>query len=664
MPILADISFRRAIMLLVFAVAILAAGTAMTVKLTTDHLINDDARTDASDWAQFIAANIPDLKQIAAGELPTASSMAFLQATRKYGQVFRYAIFNRHGYSQFEADREKIGLVGMSEFSAEAAQAIATGQTIIDISEGKAAGLPEYFARAYVPIIVNGEPIAAVAAFVDQTKARSQHFSDIMVAAVVLCLITALAFGVPAIGWYLRTQEKQQADRRIQFLAHHDALTGLANRTRLIERLDSALAMLPATGGHVAVHFLDIDRFKEVNDTLGHAGGDFLLSTLGQRLSALSRIEDMVARLGGDEFVVVQTGIAGKEQAEDFARRIASVLSEPMTFKEQEIRANVTIGVAIAPADGETAERLLKHADLALYNGKAAGRNRICFFMLEMDKALQARVALEKAIRDATLNDGFVLHYQPVFKIGSERLVGFEALLRLPAPDGTLIPPATIIPVAEDMHLIDKIGALVLREACRTAAAWPKELTIAVNLSPAQFESETIVEVVTGALKESGLDANRLELEITEVLLLGNSESTMKQLRELKALGVSIVMDDFGTGYSSLNYLWKFPFDKIKIDRSFMQDFDKSGRDVETVVKSIIALGRELRMRVTVEGVETLKQADFLTGADADQVQGFYFGRPVPASELGATVLADFRNSLPTTSPPGKAKLRLQKNVG
>ena len=332
-----------------------------------------------------------------------------------------------------------------------------------------------------------------------------------------------------------------------------------------------------------------------------------------------------------------------------------------MTFNEQEIRANVTIGVAIAPADGDTAELLLKHADLALYSGKAAGRNRICFFKPEMDKALQARVALEKAIRDATLNDGFVLHYQPIFKIGSARLVGFEALLRLPAPDGTLIPPATIIPAAEDMHLIDKIGALVLREACRAAAAWPKELTIAVNLSPAQFESETIVEVVAGALKELGLDANRLELEITEVLLLGNSESTMRQLRELKALGVSIVMDDFGTGYSSLNYLWKFPFDKIKIDRSFMLDFDKSGRDVETVVKSIIALGRELRMRVTVEGVETLKQADFLTGADADQVQGFYFGRPLPASELGATVLADFGKSLSTTSPPGKAKLQLQK---
>ena len=660
MPILADISFRRAIMLLVFAVAVLVAGTAAMVKLTTDHLINDDARTDAGDWAQFIAANVPDLKQIAAGELPAISSMAFLEATRKYGQVFQYAIFNRYGYSQFKADRVKIGLVSISEFSAEAASAIETGQTIIDISRGTTADLPKHFARAYVPIIVNGEPVAVVAAFVDETKALNEHFLDILVAAVALCLITGLAFSVPAIGWYLRTREKQQADRRIHFLAHHDALTGLANRTRLVERLDSAFAMLPATGGHIAVHFLDIDQFKEVNDRFGHDGGDFLLSTLGERLSAFSRLEDLVARLGGDEFVIVQTGVGGKQQAEAFARRIASVLSEPMTFKEQEIKVNVTIGVAMAPADGDNPELLLKHADLALYSGKVAGRNRVCFFMLEMDKALQCRITLERAIRDATLNDGFVLHYQPIFEIGSERLVGFEALLRLPAADGTLIPPAAIIPVAEDIHLMDQIGALVLREACRNAAAWPKALTIAINLSPTQFESETIVGVVASALKASGLDAGRLELEITEVIMLSNCESTMRQLLELKSLGVAIVMDDFGTGYSSLSYLWKFPFDKIKIDRSFMRDFDKSGRDVETVVKSIIALGRELHMRVTVEGVETLKQADFLAAADADQVQGFYFGRPVSDSGLGAILLADFRNSLPAISPPGKAKLLLQ----
>jgi len=251
------------------------------------------------------------------------------------------------------------------------------------------------------------------------------------------------------------------------------------------------------------------------------------------------------------------------------------------------------------------------------------------------------------------------LHYQAIYEINGKNLIGFEALARLPAPDGTLIPPDTFIPVAEEMRLIDKIGAWVLHEACRTAAKWPENLTVAVNLSATQFESGMITKVVADALRDSELAANRLELEITETLLLGNNESTMAQLQQLKAMGVAVVMDDFGTGYSSLSYLWKFPFDKIKIDRSFMQGFESSGRDVETVVKTIIALGRELNMRVTVEGVETPIQADFLNNADADQVQGFFFGRPVPASEVSADILADFQRSLPPTVPRKMPKPRI-----
>jgi EAL domain-containing protein (putative c-di-GMP-specific phosphodiesterase class I) len=267
-----------------------------------------------------------------------------------------------------------------------------------------------------------------------------------------------------------------------------------------------------------------------------------------------------------------------------------------------------------------------------------------------MDTALQARIALEKILRDAVHNERFILHYQPLFEISGQRLIGFEALIRLPAEDGSLIPPMTFIPVAEDLRLIGKIGAWVLREACKAATNWPEPLTVAVNLSPAQFEAGSISTIVAGALREAGLAPSRLELEITETLLLGHSDAVMTELQGLKAMGVAIVMDDFGTGYSSLSYLWRFPFDKIKIDRSFMQGFEASGRDAETVVKTIIALGRELNMRVTVEGVETAKQAAFLDGADADQVQGFFFGRPVSASEIGTIILKDFQKLLPTES--------------
>jgi EAL domain-containing protein (putative c-di-GMP-specific phosphodiesterase class I) len=267
-----------------------------------------------------------------------------------------------------------------------------------------------------------------------------------------------------------------------------------------------------------------------------------------------------------------------------------------------------------------------------------------------MDTELQGRIELEEIIRNAVLHDRFELHYQPIFQMSNRRLIGFEALVRLSKDDGTLIPPLVFIPVAEEMRLIDKIGTWVLREACRTAASWPKHLTVAVNLSPAQFLAGSVSEMVAGALMEADLEPCRLELEITETLLLGDSESVMAELHALKELGVAIVMDDFGTGYSSLSYLWRFPFDKIKIDRSFMQGFDGSARDAETVVRTIITLGRELHMHVTIEGVETAKQAAFLDSANGEQAQGFYFGRPVPASELAANILADFQKALSTPS--------------
>jgi diguanylate cyclase (GGDEF)-like protein len=659
MAILADISLRRGIGLLILVLVILAGGIWTTIKVTTDYMLDADATSNARDWAHFIAANVSDLEQIANGEQPSRASREFFDATRKAGQVYRYLVFNRDGYSQLISDRDRIGLVDLSEFNTEAARAGQLGLPIVDIKKGSAPDQPAHFSEAYVPVLVGGRPVAIVAAFVDETEQRNQFFSVIMVAAISLCLLTGASFGIPAVAWYWRTKEKQQADRRIHFMAHHDALTGLANRVRLIEKLESVLAVLPSTGGMVAVHFIDIDRFKEVNDTLGHDGGDFMLNMLGRRLSALTRIEDLVARLGGDEFVVIQTEIANKDQAEAFAQRIAANLSTPLHFTEQEIIPRVTIGIAVAPTDGNTPERLLKSADLALYNGKAAGRNCIRHFSPEMDAALQTRLKLEKIIRNAVTNNRFELHYQPIYEINAKHLIGFEALVRLPAPDGTLIPPVTFIPIAEHMRLIDKVGEWVLREACRTAKTWPKQLTVAVNLSATQFESGTINKIVAAALNDSGLEANRLELEITEMLLLGNNKRTMAQLQQLKALGVSIVMDDFGTGYSSLRYLWQFPFDKIKVDRSFMESFEKTGRDVETVVKSIIALGRELRMRVTVEGVETPNQADFLRDADADQVQGFFFGRPVPASEIGADILADFKKTLATAPPSQMRKPRI-----
>ncbi len=657
-------SVQRNIVVLVVLLGILIFGTWATVRVTTDSLLYQDATSTAHRWARYLADNVGDLEQIAAGEQPSSASMVFFKAAQTSGDVFRYEIFNREGFSQLVSDRENIGQVNLSEYSAEAARSVSIRVPVVDTMNGVSPEQPSFFARAYLPVITDQRVIAIVGAYVDQTEQRDQFYRTFLKAATVLCLLTGLSFVIPAIAWYRRTKEKQQVDRRIRFLAHHDALTGLDNRTSLVEKMDKAFATLPLRDGWFAVHFMDLDRFKEVNDHLGHDGGDFLLKTVAERLRVVTRIDDVVARLGGDEFVVIQSHVGGKDEVERFADRLTSALTAPVQFNENTIVPAISVGIALAPADGSNPERLLKSADLALYKAKADGRNCIRFFLPEMDSELQARIKLERTIRDAVLHDRFELHYQPIFEMSDRRLIGFEALIRLPAEDGTLIPPLVFIPVAEEMRLIEKIGAWVLREACCTAATWPEHLTVAVNLSPAQFLVGSVRDVVAAALKNAGLAAHRLELEITETLLLGNTAAIMVELRALKAMGVAIVMDDFGTGYSSLSYLWRFPFDKLKIDRSFMQGFDGTGREVETVVKTIIALGRELHMRVTVEGVETATQAAFLDKTDGDQAQGFFFGRPVPASEVGASILADFQKTHPKQSSATAQRQSLSSVIG
>ncbi len=646
-----DKPLRRNIRIIVVALVVVVAGTWFAVKATTDYLLYRTATDMANGWAQTLAKNVPDIAQIANGEAPSSESMAFFDWARKTGSVFRYVIYNTAGYSQLVSEKA-VTPVDVSDFSPEALRAIETGKPVTDAIEGSTPDRPAYYSRAFVPVVVDGKPVAAISAFVDQTEARSVVLKTLFTAGSGLSLLVALAFGAPAIAWYRRSKENQIADRRIHFLAHHDALTGLTNRSRLMERLDNAIVARVSEGNGLALHFIDLDKFKEINDTLGHDGGDFLLKSIAERLKAATRMGDFVARLGGDEFVVVQDSVTDKQEAGHFAERLLNTLRAPLQFEGFELRPEASLGIAMVPTDGTTSERLLKCADLALYASKAAGRNRFHFFLPEMDAELRARLKLERQVREATQKQGFVLHFQPLFETQGQHLTGFEALIRLPQDDGTLIEPLTLIPVAEDLHLIGEIGAWVIRSACRAAVSWPEELTVAVNLSPAQFEESKVVDIVRSALDETGLAPDRLEIEVTERLLLRDSDEVMRELRALKAMGVSVVMDDFGTGYSSLSYLWRFPFDKIKIDRSFMSAFDDATGDSETVVRTIIGLSRQLHMAVTVEGVETAKQVAFLEGAAADQMQGFYFDKPMPASDVAACILKNFRQ--PAEAEPAK----------
>ncbi|WP_198375643.1 putative bifunctional diguanylate cyclase/phosphodiesterase [Neoroseomonas rubea] len=426
--------------------------------------------------------------------------------------------------------------------------------------------------------------------------------------------------------------ERRAQQARIAHLAQHDALTGLPNRAHFLARIDQALARAQRGEGF-ALFCLDLDRFKQVNDTLGHPIGDLLLKEVTARLRTTLRDTDMVARLGGDEFAIIQDLARQPPDTAALAQRIVEVVSAPYLINGHRIVVGTSIGIALAPADGAAADTLLKAADLALYRAKADGRGIWRFFEPAMDARMQERRSLEIALRDALEQESFTLLYQPLLEVGSLRVSGFEALLRWRQPDGTLTLPASFIPLAEETGLIVQIGEWVLRQACRTALSWPEQMSVAVNVSAVQFRHARFVEQVREALSGSGLAPYRLELEVTETIMLQDSAVVIAQLNRLRALGVRIAMDDFGTGYSSLSYLRSFPFDTIKIDRSFVRDLDARG-DARAIVSAIVGLGESLGMRTTAEGVETEAELAGLRRVGCSDAQGFLFSHPIPPEDV------------------------------
>ena len=428
--------------------------------------------------------------------------------------------------------------------------------------------------------------------------------------------------------------ERKAAEARIAYMAHHDALTNLPNRVLFHERLNALLARVRRNGESLAVHCLDLDHFKGVNDTLGHPIGDELLQTVAQRLSKCLRDSDMVARLGGDEFAVVQYPLDGPHDAGALANKLIEVVSEPYDVHGHEFVVGGSIGIALAPGDGEQADVLLRNADMALYRAKAEGRGSAHFFEPEMDRRVQARRLLELDLRKAFAHGEFELFYQPLVNLNANAVSGFEALLRWRHAERGMIGPAEFIPLAEEIGLIVPLGEWVLRQACTEAMRWPDILKVAVNLSPAQFRSRGVVKAVLTALAYSRLPPDRLELEITESVLLGETDANLATLHQLRELGVRISMDDFGTGYSSLSYLRCFPFDKIKIDRSFVKELSERP-DCVAIIRAVAGLGLSLGIATTAEGVETSEQLERVRAEGCTEVQGYFFSPPRPASQLG-----------------------------
>ena len=439
-------------------------------------------------------------------------------------------------------------------------------------------------------------------------------------------------------GGWISTQEdisdRVQIEVRIAHMAHHDALTDLPNRILLRERMALAFESRRSSDGQWAFLLLDLDRFKEVNDALGHPIGDSLLKAVASRLRLSVREGDTVARLGGDEFAILQASPSGELDCDALARRIIEILAEPFEINGHSLSVGASIGIAFAPKDAAEPDELIRNADLALYRAKSTGRGRHHFFEPDLDLQMQARRALEQGLRVALTDNEFELFYQPIVNLATDRICSFEALLRWNKPREGRIAPSAFIEVAEESGLMVDIGRWVMRQACLEAAAWPGELQVAVNVSPSQFKSRQFLPMVKEALAESGLPAARLELEITETVVLESGSGAFEILRQVHDLGVRLALDDFGTGYSSLTNLRQFPFNKIKIDRSFVSDISKGTASSCAIVRSVAGLGISLGMTTTAEGVETQDQLDQVRTMGCTEMQGYFFSPPRPAKEV------------------------------
>jgi len=427
--------------------------------------------------------------------------------------------------------------------------------------------------------------------------------------------------------------ERVAVEARIRHLAHHDPLTDLPNRALFAERCREALLRAGRYDEQIAILCLDLDRFKEVNDTHGHATGDQLLQAVAALLTETCRGSDTVARLGGDEFAILQLGGRQPDDAARLAERLVDRLTGMHQLGNAAVDVGTSIGIAVFPGDGDDVDSVLSKADMALYRAKSEGRGTFRVYEAGMDAKLQARRTMERQLAHAINHNGLCLHYQPQANANSGAIVGFEALVRWPHPERGLLPPAAFITLAEESGLIRPLGEWVLREACRQAITWPRHLRIGVNISPGQLARDDLTKLVRQVLAESGLEPRRLELEITETALVGDTDSVLAILQELKAIGVQITMDDFGTGYSSLSYLQRFRFDRIKVDRSFMASL-RQRPETATIIGAIVGLSRSLDLPVIAEGVEDAAELEVLRGECCDEVQGYLIGRPMASDAV------------------------------
>lgn len=634
------------------------------------------ANTLWASHAEFIksAARLPRAELLERPEIG-ALRRVVLQQIRDTA-IFRVKIFDAGGYTVFSTQADQIGEDRRNSAGIAAARRgeIASAISLRDqLSALEGVVADRNVISTYVPIRPGpGDPIEGifelysdVTPLVQEINATSRRLL-LSVGGLMALLYMVLLLIVRRADRQLAIHEaaRAEADTRMRYQAHHDMVTGLPNRVSFNEELEAALRRTKRSGRSTAVLLLDLDGFKLVNDSLGHDAGDELLKAVADRIEFCTRESDMVFRVGGDEFTVIAERLEAPELAANLAQRILGALAQPLQLGGRDVAVGASIGIAIYPRDEGSAEMLVKGADAAMYRAKEKGRNRYEFYTPDMNAEALARLQLQTDLKRALECGEFVLHYQPRGSLSSGRIVGVEALLRWNRRRQELLAPDRFLSYLEASGLIIPVGEWVLREACRQSRAWQDQglppMRVSVNISSRQFRCGTLASVVRAALRESGLDARLLELELTESLLVENTEEAIQILAELKAIGVSIAIDDFGSGYSSLNYLKRFPVDFLKIDRSFIRDLATSAKDA-AITSNIVALARSLGLQTVAEGVEERAQLDFLGAQGCDEVQGYLFSRPVPADSIVSAVASGRYGTGAGAAPASCATLGLTR---
>lgn len=633
---------------------------------TRNTVLTNDVWQTGMEYAGFIDSEFPQLATVLTGEAEEAEVEQALGRIATLGKIFHFEFRDPSGAVVFETgsfhaeeggteyhahdhqhdivDSVLNPLLSRADLDAEHAAEhapVASGdgngeahKHEVFVQHGDGIYLPHKYAEIIHPIEdEDGNYAGDILLLMDVTEKSRNIDAALLLTAVGFCVLFAVVASGPLAYYVLSIKRERSAAETIRYLAQHDPLTGALNRASFLATLKERLRDSTSQSG-VAVHFVDLDHFKNLNDTFGHNVGDTVLQTVVKRASAVCGEKALCARLGGDEIAVIQWNVSSESEAEAVAKAIVEVISSPIFSDGHTVNVFASVGTAIAPADGLEPGRLIKCADLALYQAKRLGRAQAIKFTPSMEAELEARRRLERLLRRAVDDELFEIHYQPVLGTEELEVIGVEALLRLRDDDGNLIPPMDFVPMAEELGLIEEVGAWVLNRACKLAASLSTKTAVAVNLSPDQFVSGRLPDIVRQVLAESGLDPRLLELEVTESLFLGDYGESLDQLKAIRAMGVRIAMDDFGTGYSSLAYLWQFPFDKLKVDKSFLDGFSVQAEDVLQIVQSVVKLGHAMNMTVTAEGVENQTQYKMLKDIRCDQIQGYLLSRPMPADQI------------------------------